>query len=299
MTKQESITGSSDADSEELQRQLPAAANSSAVPPSNKRQDFIDRFDITVTELLQRGKSSLALHTPAKVESNFRIFRQWSSEKLSKNADSDSPSHITIQPEVDEAANEVHGLLIYFNEIVSLLERHTAQLKSLNETEASLALFFQQKGYQEQIEEISTMSIDVGKKFSEDVKSRSVELQAMDSLLEFVKTFKNKAIADSIETIQRQETARLEFDGFAHKLMLLQRTVSLSGSTLLGKELPSSMDLTPVEKEFEHAKGQFMAAKIKYQNLSTAVIDKAVLLEMKRDVDFRLQLEKVWRVNHE
>ncbi|KAJ3064081.1 hypothetical protein HDU99_004593, partial [Rhizoclosmatium hyalinum] len=226
------------------------------------------------------------------------IFRQWSKEKLTK-ADEENPSHITVQPEVDEAGDEVKAMNSYFTEVGDLVEKHIQQLKALNETEAAMALFFQQKGYQEKHEEISSMSIDIGKTFSENVKNRAVQLSAMESFSEFVQTFKNKAIQDSVETIEKQRISRIEFDAFAHKIALLQRTVSLSGSTVLGKELPPTIDLTPVEKEFEHAKGQFLASKNKYQNLSTAVIDKAVLLEMKRDVDFRVQLEKVWRLTNE
>ncbi|KAJ3204829.1 hypothetical protein HDU83_006157 [Entophlyctis luteolus] len=296
----------SDADNDGLKAQLPTnnAGESTKSLAVDKRQSFIDRFDIAVTEVLQKGKSSLALHTPQKVESNFRIFRQWSSEKLKPDGSSspsigDTPVHVTTQPEVDEAAQEVLEMQAYFDEVGGMLEKQASQLRSLNETEASMALFFQQKGYQEKVEEISTMSVDIGKTFSENVKLRAAQLSATESLFEFVRTFKDKAIADSIETIRKQELARLEFDAFAHKLMLLRRTVSLSGSTLLGKELPPSLDLTPVEKEYEHAKTQFLNVKNKYQNLSTAVIDKAVLLEMKRDVDFRLQLERVWRLSNQ
>ncbi|KAI8611063.1 Arfaptin homology domain-containing protein, partial [Chytriomyces sp. MP71] len=255
---------------------------------------------VAVTAFLQNTKSNVALRTPAAVESNFRIFRQWSSEKISKpNGEADESVHVTAQPEVDEAAEEVKGMYGYFDEVEELVLRHAQQLRALNETEAGLALFFQQKGYQEKQEDISAMSIDIGKRFSDDVKQRALQLATMEQFGEFIGTFKNKAIQDSVETSKRQELSRIEFDAFAHKLVLLQRNVSLSGSTVLGKELPPTLDLTPVEKEFEHAKSQFIAAKTKYQNLSTAMIDKAVLLEMKRDVDYRLHLEKVWRLNRD
>ncbi|KAJ3011408.1 UNVERIFIED_CONTAM: hypothetical protein HDU68_001687, partial [Siphonaria sp. JEL0065] len=283
----------SDSDNEDLQAQVATITpvEVTAAAQVDKRQTFIDRFDVSVTEFLQKSKSSIALNTPAKVESNFRIFRQWSKEKLTK-ADEENPSHITVQPEVDEAGDEVKAMGIYFDEIGDLVAKHAQQLKALNETEAQLALFFQQKGYQEKVEEISSMSIDIGKTFSENVRQRALQVTAMESFSEFCQTFKNKAIQDSIETIEKQKVSRIEFDAFAHKIALLQRTVSLSGSTVLGKDLPPTLDLTPVEKEFEHAKNQFLTSKTKYQNLSTAVIDKAVLLEMKRDVDFRVQLEK-------
>jgi len=291
----------SDSDNEDLQAQVPVGEAAPQEPSAmniDRRQNFIDRFDLAVTEFLQKSKSSLALNTPNKVEANFRIFRQWSKEKLSK-ADEENPVHVTVQPEVDEAGDEVKAMDGYFKEVTDLVDRHIQQLRALNETEAAMALFFQQKGYSERNEEISSMSIDIGKTFSENVKTRGTQIAVMDSFSEFVHTFKDKAIQDSVETIEKQKTSRIEFDAFAHKIALLQRTVSLSGSTVLGKELPPTLDLTPVEKEFEHAKGQFLASKNRYQNLSTAVIDKAVLLEMKRDVDYRVQMEKVWRLNHE
>ncbi|KAJ3064903.1 hypothetical protein HDU98_011683 [Podochytrium sp. JEL0797] len=294
----------SDTDSEDLQSPIATPhpddhTTAASDIQTDKRQNFIDRFDVAVTEFLQKGKSTVALHTPAKVESNFRIFRQWSKEKLTSPSADEPSNHITTQPEVDEAGDEVKAMSVYFTEIGDLVAKHAQQLKALNETEAAMALFFQQKGYQEKMEEISSMSIDIGKTYSANVQTRAAQVHAMEQFSEFVQTFKNKAIADSVETIDKQHVARIEFDAFANKIVLLQRTVSLSGSTVLGKELPPTLDLTPVEKEFEHAKQQFLAAKNKYQNLSTAVIDKAVLLEMKRDVDYRVQLEKVWRVNHE
>ncbi|KAJ3191734.1 hypothetical protein HK101_007447 [Irineochytrium annulatum] len=263
---------------------------------STKAQNFVDRVDVAVSEFFSNSKSAIALNTPQSLESGFRIFHQRIKEKM--GGGKTPGAHVTAQPEVDEAVKEVETMFGYFNELSKLVERQLSQLKALNETEQELALFFQQKGYQEKVEDISAMSIDIGKAYSESVKNRAVIISATEGFSEFVKTFKGKAIQDSIDTLKRQESARMEFDSFAAKLDSLQRSATLPPTTILGKELPAappidSSALTPAEKELEHARTQFQAAKTRYQNLSTAIIDKAVLLEMKRDVDFRSQLEKL------
>jgi hypothetical protein len=66
----------------------------------------------------------------------------------------------------------------------------------------------------------------------------------------------------------------------------------------MGKEhTPSDPAIISLaDKELEHARNQFNTAKTKYQNLSTATIDKAVLLNMKREVDYRVHLERLVRL---
>ncbi|KAJ3310092.1 hypothetical protein HDU76_003458, partial [Blyttiomyces sp. JEL0837] len=250
---------------------------------------------LAVSEFLQRSKSQIAVNTPQSIESNFRYFQQRIKEKLGPKQ---APGvHITPQPEVDEAAKEVQEMYAYFDELSRIVEKHMLQLKALNETEQELALFFQQKGYQEKIEEISAMSIDIGKAYSESVKNRSAVIVAVEGFNEFTKTFKNKAIQDSIDTMRRQEASRVEFDGFAAKMESLQMRGTTGGTTILGKELSADAStLSAAVKEVEHARTQFSNAKSRYQNLSTAIIDKAVLLEMKRDVDYRGQLERLMKV---
>ncbi|KAJ1549904.1 hypothetical protein HK405_001955, partial [Cladochytrium tenue] len=183
--------------------------------------------------------------------------------------------HITSQPEVDEAAKEVQIMHAYFDQLGRLVEKQLFQLKALNETEQELALFFQQKGYQEKVEEISAMSIDIGKAYSDGVKNRAQVITAVDGFNEFVKTFRDKAIQDSMDTMKRQENSRVEFDGFAAKLEYLQRPPT--NTTILGKEHVSQdpATQTAAEREVEHARNQFALAKTRYQNLSTAIIDKA------------------------
>ncbi|KAI9336623.1 Arfaptin-like domain-containing protein [Zopfochytrium polystomum] len=258
----------------------------------SRTQSFVDRMDQAVTEFLQKSKSQIAVNTPQSIESNFRYFQQ----RLKERMGTKTPGvHVTSQPEVDEAAKEVQSMHAYFDELGKLVEKQLFQLRVLNETEQELALFFQQKGYQESIEEISAMSIDIGKAYSDGVKTRASIITAVDGFNEFAKTFKDKAIQDSIDTMKRQENSRIEFDGFAAKLEYLQRPANV---TILGKEHVNSDPAvqSATDREVEHARTQFTAAKARYQNLSTAIIDKAVLLEMKRDVDYRVQLERLMRV---
>ncbi|KAI8839285.1 Arfaptin-like domain-containing protein [Chytridium lagenaria] len=191
--------------------------------------------------------------------------------------------HVTSQPEVDEAVKEVEGMNAYFTELNKM---------ALNETEQELALFFQQKGYQEKVEDISAMSIDIGKAYSEGVKHRQQMIASVEGFGEFVKTFKDKAVQDSIDTMRRQESSRVEFDS----LHVSKKSTHYHPRQGTSPQDTSSM--TPAERELEHARVQFAAARSRYQNLSTAIIDKAVLLEMKRDVDYRTQLERLVKIRH-
>jgi hypothetical protein len=185
--------------------------------------------------------------------------------------------------------------------------------------------------YQEKVEEISALSIEIGAEYSKNVVKRTSTIQAVETFADFVRTFKTKAIQDSVDTMRKQEASRIEFDGFGAKLETLQRTSNRhvfffdcsllshieslwryesqtyirfyfcfhSTTTILGKDMPSTTEATVAsasEKELRHASVQFNDAKERYLKLSTAICDKAVLLEMKREVDFKLQLEKLAQV---
>ncbi|KAJ3413728.1 hypothetical protein HDV05_007631 [Chytridiales sp. JEL 0842] len=209
--------------------------------------------------------------------------------------------HITSQPEVDEASKEVQAMYNYFDELQKMVDIQVLQLKALNETEQELALFFQQKGYQEKVEDISALSIEIGAEYSRGVVKRTAAIQAVETFADFVRTFKSKAIQDSVDTMKKQEASRVEFDGFGAKLDTIQRS-SAPGTTFLGKDLPSATEAqitSATEKELRHATAQFNDAKDRYLKLSTAICDKAVLLEMKREVDYKLQLEKLAKVKGE
>lgn len=130
-------------------------------------------------------------------------------------------------------------------------------------------------------------------------KERMPVIASLDAYLAFIKTFRAKAINDSRDTVKSQKTARQEFDSYASKLGYLEEKTIRSAQKV--QPMPfnplrskSSEDTIKYqERELDQTRTRFQAAKTRYQVLSTQVIDKAGLLEMKRGVDFGAYVEKV------
>ena len=64
--------------------------------------------------------------------------------------------------------------------------------------------------------------IYMGASYQSIVQERSSLINAYEIYLEFIQTFKHKAIGDCIDTMQRQYNARLELDGYGSKLGQLE-----------------------------------------------------------------------------
>ena len=129
-------------------------------------------------------------------------------------------------------------------------------------------------------------------RFPTNSKERQPLLTSLEAFLSFIKTFNSKAIGDSLDTIKRQATARQELDSYGSKLGSLEekriKQITKTPTTAAGEDA-----IKYQEKDLVQTRARFQSAKERYQNLSTQVIDKAGLLEMKRGVDFASYLEKL------
>ncbi|KAJ3159158.1 hypothetical protein HDU86_002060 [Geranomyces michiganensis] len=268
---------------------------------NSKSKQFNQRLDYMVGEFFTRQVSKIATSTPESVDRFQKIFSQRVREKLGQQMGKQW-AHVTAQPEVDEAAKDIEAMYTYFSQLEKMVERQRSALQQLNEVEAELSLFYQQKGYQEQQEDISKNLIHLGVAYHQESKERIPVIGALDNYLAFLKVFKGKAIADSRDTIKLQKTARQEFDSYASRLGYLEeknvRATTASSSSFNPLRSKSNEDATRYqEKELDQTRQRFQGAKAKYQQLSTQVIDKAGLLEMKRGVDFGAYVARVVEAN--
>ncbi|KAI9017768.1 Arfaptin-like domain-containing protein [Gaertneriomyces semiglobifer] len=254
---------------------------------NSRSKQFTQRLDYMVGEFFTRQVAKLATSTPEGVDRIHKIFTQRIREKLGQQW-----AHVTAQPEVDEASKEVEVMYEYFSQLEKMVEKQRNALQMLNEAEAELSLFYQQMGYQEHGEELGDHLVHLGMGYHQECKQRVPLIGALDSYLAFVKTFRAKAINDSRDTIKSQKTARVEFDSYASKLGHLEEK-AIKASQKAGAAARSKGEDTAKyqEKELDQTRCRFQAAKTRYQVLSTQVIDKAGLLEMKRGVDYLAHIE--------
>ncbi|TPX58975.1 hypothetical protein PhCBS80983_g02813 [Powellomyces hirtus] len=266
---------------------------------NSKSKQFNQRLDYMVGEFFTRQVAKLATSTPESVDRIQKLFSQRVREKLGQQVGKQW-AHVTAQPEVDESAKEIEAMYSYFSQLEKMVEKQRSALQQLNEVEAELSLFYQQKGYQELHDDIGKNLVHLGVSYHQECKERVPVIASLDAYLAFLKTFKGKAINDSRDTIKLQKTARQEFDSYASRLGYLEeknmRASSSSSSTSSFNPLrnKSSEDTAKYqEKELDQTRQRFQTAKTRYQVLSTQVIDKAGLLEMKRGVDFGAYVGRV------
>ncbi|RKO96849.1 hypothetical protein CAUPRSCDRAFT_11452, partial [Caulochytrium protostelioides] len=241
-------------------------------------------------DFLSKQFSKLMTTAPEPLERSYRVVHQRMKERMTRQA------HVTAQPDVDEAAKQVEEMWDYFKNLEKLVERQRSILQSLNDTENELSLLYQQKGYQEEDDGIGSHLVQLGIAYNNACKDREPMIKSVEAFLLFIKTFKNKAIKDSLDTMQRQQTSRQALDSYGTKLGLLeekaakqaQRSTSPSEASRSEEDGPSQL-----ERELEITRQRFAESKKRYDALSVMTIDKAGLLELKREADMNAHLAKI------
>ncbi|KAI8908950.1 Arfaptin-like domain-containing protein [Gorgonomyces haynaldii] len=270
---------------------MPTATSSPQAPQTpfednSKSKQFNQRFDYMIAEFFSRQVSRLTAGAPEAIDRNYRIFQQRFKERLGSQW-----AHITSQPEVDEAIRQVQTLYNYFEKLEKIIGRQVKAIQKLNDCDTEVSLYYQQEGLVEPEGPIRDNLIYLGTSYHAVCQERVQLIQAYETYLEFLTTFKTKAIGDSIETMKKQHTARLELDSYGSKLGQLEerklKTFARSPMSF------SAGDGTSLERELEATRTKFQDAKTRYQSLSTQLIDKAGLLEMKKMVDFGSHLQRV------
>lgn len=134
----------------------------------------------------------------------------------------------------------------------------------------------------------------LGMLYHQSTKQRQSSILALNTFLTFIINFRDKAIKDTLDTRDRQVIARQELDAFASRLgqMEERNLKNYSKSNRSGVKKDGDFSTTS-EIELEKMRLLFHDVKEKYKNLSTQLIDKAGILQMKLSVDFSQQLELV------
>jgi hypothetical protein len=130
--------------------------------------------------------------------------------------------------------------------------------------------------------------LHLSQSYTQICSERSALILAYEQYAEFLRTFKDKAIADALVTMKKQHTARLELDAYGSKLGALEEKKLKTFA-----KAPSPSEAATLEKELGGVRAKFQDAKNKYQQLSTGLIDKAGLLDLKKGVDFAAHIQKI------
>ncbi|KAJ3091790.1 hypothetical protein HK102_013435 [Quaeritorhiza haematococci] len=218
--------------------------------------------------------------------------------------------HVADDPEVERACETIRGLNAFYTDLEKALDRQLNALKLLNHAEGELSLFYNQKGYQENRQEgLGSMFLQLGEQYRDvRIKERQVLIAGLETFIGDVKTFRTKAIADSLESMKKQINARIELDSFATKYNDLLLKVNKgpdatnSSTDILSLTGTEPIDVNGVQpsllKQLESARSQFVSVKAKYEKLSKTIIDKAMMLQTKRDTDLRDQMRKFVLAHH-
>ncbi|KAJ8329548.1 hypothetical protein BDV3_001357 [Batrachochytrium dendrobatidis] len=218
------------------------------------------------------------------------VFQQRVKERLGSQW-----AHITSQPEVDEAVKQVQDMYDFFARLEKMVERQMIALQKVNDIDVEMYLFYQQQCFQESFESIRKPMMQLSLSYKAAVDERAPVLQSYEQYLEFLRTFKEKAIGDALETMKKQQLTRLELDSYGSRLGQLEEKklkafAKAPGTFSLGES-------TSAEKELNSTRQRFHDAKNRYQSMSTQMIDKSGLLIMKRDVDFSAHIRRVVEVH--
>ncbi|KAI8930277.1 Arfaptin-like domain-containing protein [Entophlyctis helioformis] len=266
----------------------PPAELSEAYNPlsdNSKSKQFNQRVDYMIAEFFTRQVARLAAGAPESLDRNYRVFQQRMKERLGSQW-----AHITSQPEVDEAFKQVQDLHDFFLRLEKMVARQTDAMQRLNDLDVEMSLFYQQQGFQESSEAIRKPMSELSQVYRTVSEERMPLIQSYEQYSQFLTVFREKAIVDALDTMKKQQVARLELDGYGSKLGQLEekklKTFAKSPGTF-------GMSDSSNERELETTRQRFQDAKNRYQSMSTQMIDKAGLLQMKREVDLSAHLRKV------
>lgn len=165
-------------------------------------------------------------------------------------------------------------------------------LVKVNDSESELSIWYKKEGVLEPEGPIRENMLYLSQSYFQVCAERNALILAYDQYAEFLRTFKDKAIADALVTMKKQHIARLELDAYGSKLGgLEEKKLKTFART------PSPSEAAALEKELGGVRNKFQDAKTKYQQLSTGLIDKAGLLDMKKGVDFAAHIQRIREVH--
>eukprot|EP00842_Homolaphlyctis_polyrhiza_P002346 jgi/Hompol1/3111/HPOL_003153-RA len=269
---------------------LPPAQEPEAFNPmldNSKSKQFNQRVDYMISEFFARQVQRLA-SAPETLDRNYRVFQQRIKERLGAQW-----AHVTSQPEVDEAVVQMQLMYDFFEKLEKMVDRQRHALEKINDIDIEMSLFYKQQAFQEPFQSIRQPMLQLSESYRVVSDERAPVLQSYEQYQEFIRIFREKAVGDALETIKKQAVSRLELDSFGSRLGQLEEKKLKAFAKSPGSFSTDSAS----ERELDSTRTKFHEAKSRYQSLSTSLIDKAGLLQLKRDVDFSAHLRKIVEVH--
>ncbi|KAL2918168.1 Glycerophosphocholine phosphodiesterase [Polyrhizophydium stewartii] len=241
-----------------------------------------------ISEFFTRQVVRLASGAPEALDRNYRVFQQRIKERLGAQW-----AHVTAQPEVDDAVRQVTEMNDFFTRLEKMVDRQRVAMQKINDIDIEMYLFYQQQCFSESFESIRKPMMQLSLSYKAITEERQPVIQSYEQYYEFLRTFREKAIGDALETMKKQQVSRLELDSYGSRLGQLEEKklkafAKSPGTFSLGGDSASA-----TERELDTTRQRFQESKNRYQSLSTQMIDKAGLLHMKRDVDFSAHIRAV------
>jgi hypothetical protein len=103
----------------------------------------------------------------------------------------------------------------FYSQLEKMLEKQLTALKALVQSETELSLFYQQKGYQEHDPQSHCGKdlLHLGSLYHDQrVPFHTQLMNAVERFLGEVKTFRSKAIGDTLDSIKRHATFKNDLD---------------------------------------------------------------------------------------
>lgn len=176
----------------------------------------------------------------------------------------------------------------YFESLEKIVRRQQTALVKVNDVESEAALWYRKEGVSEPEGPIRENMLYLSQSYMTICHDRQSLISSYEQYLEFLSTFKTKAVGDALSTMKKQNASRLELDAYGSKLGQLEERKLKTFA-----RAPSASESSALEKDLKSTRVKFQDAKTKYQNLSTSLIDKSGLLDLKKGVDFAAHIAKI------
>jgi len=180
----------------------------------------------------------------------------------------------------------------YFEQLEKLVSKQKTGIQKVNDVETELSLWYKKEGISESEGPIRDNMLHLSRSYQQVCQERAALILAYEQYAQFLMTFKDKAVADALHTMKKQHQARVELDAYGSKLGQLEEKKLKTFA-----KSPSPSESASLEKELTGCRSKFQDAKQKYQQMSTSLIDKAGLLDLKKGVDFAAHIQKIREIH--
>lgn len=184
---------------------------------------------------------------------------------------SDSPSLIE-NPELNDKIEKLYSQKASYERLIDLTIKYRNQFEEITKTQHQLATYFLEASVKEK-EELWIKLQKIGETHRSMAKFRESHVKHYDQFLDTLTTFKEKAIADAIESVKKFEEIRLEYDGWRRQIKELEEEKAKGSSAKLeGKITSAKANEEEKRKAFERARDDL--------NIKLDILEEKRILDM-------------------